>query len=127
MKVLYLSSMIFGALGIIISLALVGVESVLDAWWSLASIFSGGMLGLFLLAFILKKVRNIDAAIGVIVGVVVIIWMSLSPLYFTEGNLLAFKSPFHSYLTIVFGTIIIFLVGFVSMKFLTRNQKKQEL
>ena len=115
MKVLYIASIIFGALGILISLSLVGVESVLDAWWSLASIFSGGMLGLFLLAFLSKKVRNIDAAIGVIVGVLVIVWMSLSPLYFTEGKLLAFKSPFHSNLTIVIGTMAIFLVGFISL------------
>ncbi len=125
MKILYLSSMIFGSLGIIISLALVGVESVLDAWWSLASIFSGGMLGLFLLGFLSKKVTNIDAAIGVIVGVVVIIWMSLSPLYFTEENLLAFKSPFHSNLTIVVGTLVIFLVGFVAMKFFSGKQAKK--
>jgi SSS family solute:Na+ symporter len=116
MKVLYTSSGIFGVLGIIIALSLVGVESVLDAWWSLASIFSGGMLGLFLLAFLSKTVRNIDAAVGVIVGALVIIWMSLSPLYFTEGNLLAFKSPFHSNLTIVIGTLVIFLVGFISLK-----------
>ncbi len=116
MKVLYTSSVIFGALGIIISLSLVGVDSILDAWWSLASIFSGGMLGLFLLAFLSKKVRNIDAAIGVIIGALVIIWMSLSPLYFTEGNLLKFKSPFHSNLTIVFGTLVIFFVGFILMK-----------
>lgn len=121
MKVLYISSVIFGVLGIIISLALVGVESVLDAWWSLASIFSGGMLGLFLLAFLSKKVRNIDAVIGVIIGVIVIIWMSLSPLYFTEGNLLAFKSPFHSNLTIVFGTLVIFLVGFITMKLFSKK------
>jgi solute:Na+ symporter, SSS family len=127
MRVLYLSSMIFGSLGIIISLALVGVDSVLDAWWSLASIFSGGMLGLFLLAFLSKRVRNTDAAIGVIVGVLVIVWMSLSPLYFTKGNLLAFKSPFHSNLTIVIGTLTIFLVGFMIMKFFSgkriTNQK----
>lgn len=118
MKVLYIASVIFGALGIIISLSLVGVESVLDAWWSLASIFSGGMLGLFLLAYLSKKVRNIDAVIGVIIGVLLIVWMSLSPLYFTEGKLLAFRSPFHSNLTIVFGTLVIFLVGFISMKFI---------
>jgi SSS family solute:Na+ symporter len=129
MKVLYLSSVIFGALGIIISLSLVGVESVLDAWWSLASIFSGGMLGLFLLAFLSKKVRNIDAAVGVIVGALVIIWMSLSPLYFTEGKLLAFKSPFHSNLTIVIGTLIIFLIGFFLMKLSTgkKNNKDKTL
>ncbi|MEZ5106588.1 MAG: sodium:solute symporter [Draconibacterium sp.] len=124
MKVLYLSSVIFGALGIIISLSLVGVESVLDAWWSLASIFSGGMLGLFLLAFLSKKVRNIDAAIGVIVGIVVIVWMSLSPLYFTEGKLLAFRSTMHSNLTIVIGTMAIFLVGFISLNLFKKKTIK---
>jgi solute:Na+ symporter, SSS family len=124
MKVLYISSVIFGALGIIIALSLVGVESVLDAWWSLASIFSGGMLGLFLLAFLSKSVRNIDAAVGVIVGALVIIWMSLSPLYFTEGNLLAFKSPFHSNLTIVIGTLVIFLVGFIVLKLFPGKKHK---
>jgi len=124
MKVLYIASVIFGVLGVIISLSLVGVESVLDAWWSLASIFSGGMLGLFLLAFLSKKVRNIDAAVGVIVGVLVIMWMSLSPLYFTEGKLLAFKSPFHSNLTIVIGTLVIFFVGFLGMKFFAAKKQK---
>ncbi len=122
MKVLYISSVIFGALGVIVSLSLVGVESILDAWWALASIFSGGMLGLFLLAFLSKKVRNIDAAVGVIVGALVIIWMSLSPLYFNEGKLLTFKSPFHSNLTIVIGTMVIFLVGFVMMKIFQKKR-----
>lgn len=123
MKILYSSSLIFGILGIIIALALVGVESVLDAWWGLASIFSGGMLGLFLLGYLSKKVRNIDAVIGVIVGALIIIWMSLSPIYFTEGNLLAFRSPFHSNLTIVFGTLAISLIGFVLMKLFSTNKK----
>lgn len=122
MTVLYISSIVFGSLGVIISLTLVGVESVLDAWWSLASIFSGGMLGLFLLAFMSKKVRNIDALIGVILGVLVIVWMSLSPLYFNDENLLAFRSPFHSNLTIVIGTLVIFLVGFLSMKLFNKKQ-----
>lgn len=124
MKVLYISSVIFGALGIIIALSLVGVESVLDAWWSLASIFSGGMLGLFLLAFLSKSVRNIDAAVGVIIGVLVIIWMSLSPMYFTEGKLLVFRSPFHSNLTIVIGTLVIFLVGFIALKLFPGKKHK---
>ncbi len=123
MKVLYSSSVIFGAMGIGIALTLVGVESVLDTWWGLASIFSGGMLGLFLLGYLSKSVRNIDAAVGVIIGALAIIWMSLSPIYFTEGNLLAFKSPFHSNLTIVFGTMIIFFVGFINMKFFVGKPK----
>jgi SSS family solute:Na+ symporter len=122
MTVLYLSSVLIGFLGVLIALTLVGVESVLDAWWSLASIFSGGMLGLFLLAFLSRKTRRIDAVIGVIAGVLVIVWMSLSPLYFTGENLLAFRSPFHSNLTIVFGTTVIFLLGFVSLKFFSQKR-----
>jgi SSS family solute:Na+ symporter len=121
MKVLYTSSLIFGTLGIIIALALVGVTSVLDAWWALASIFSGGMLGLFLMGYISKRVRNVDAVIAVIIGALIIVWMSLSPMYFTEGKLLAFRSPFHSNLTIVFGTLAIFLIGFVLARLFSKK------
>lgn len=113
MNVLRISSLITGLLGIIIAIMLVGVESVLDAWWALASIFSGGMLGLFLLGFIVKKSGKTEAIIGVILGVILIVWMSLSPIVFTEGTMGAFRSPFHSNLTIVFGTTIIFLTGFL--------------
>jgi SSS family solute:Na+ symporter len=122
MRVLHITSFATGILGIGIALLLVGVESVLDAWWALASIFSGGMLGLFLLGFISKTARKSDAVIGVIIGVLLITWMSLSPVYFTEGKLLAFRSQFHSNLTIVFGTTIIFLTGFI-LSNLFRNKK----
>ena len=121
MRVLYGSSMIVGSLGVIIALSLVGVKSVLDAWWMLASIFSGGMLGLFLLGYLSKSARNIDAFIGAIVGVLIIIWMSLSPLYFTEGKLLAFRSPFHEDLTTVFGTVAITLIGFLLAKLFVKE------
>jgi len=122
MLVLYGSSAVMGSLGIIIAISLAGVESVLDAWWSLASIFSGGMLGLFLLAFLSQKVRRIDAAIGVICGVVVIVWLSLSPIYFTSERLIRFKSPFHNNLTIVIGTLVIFLIGFLTMKLFSKRK-----
>jgi len=120
MKVLYISSLIMGISGIAIALSLVGVKSALDTWWSLASIFSGGMLGLFLLGFISKRTGKPEAIIGVIVGAIVIIWMSLSPLYFNEGGSLAFRSNFHTNLTIVFGTMAIFLVGFLFTKILKK-------
>ncbi|MGE4587853.1 MAG: sodium:solute symporter [Mangrovibacterium sp.] len=125
MRVLYCSSLIFGIMGILIALALVGVESVLDAWWALASIFSGGMLGLFLLGYLSKKVSSIDAAVGVVIGVLVIVWMSLSPLYFNDENLPAFRSPFHSNLTIVIGTMTIALTGFLLAKLFFKKEKEE--
>jgi len=126
MKVLYMSSVIFGILGILVALAMISVKSALDTWWMLASIFSGGMLGLFLLGYFARKAASFHAAIGVTCGVLIILWMSLSPLYFTEGNLLRFRSPFHSNLTIVIGTTVIFLVGFLLAR-LGVNLKSQKL
>jgi SSS family solute:Na+ symporter len=116
LRVLYLTSIVTGVAGIGIALSLIGVKSALDAWWSLASIFSGGMLGLFLLGYISKKAGRPEAVIGVILGVLLIIWMSLSPVIFTQEKSLAFRSPFHSNLTIVFGTLTIFLTGFLLTK-----------
>ncbi len=102
MKILYVMSFIIGILGIGIGLAMMSVKSALDAWWSMAAIFSGGMLGLFLLGYISRKAKNVHAITGVIAGVLLIAWMTLSG-----------QTRFHNYLTIVFGTITIFLVGFL--------------
>jgi SSS family solute:Na+ symporter len=111
-KVLYIASAAICILGVLISFLIIRVESALDIWWNLAGIFSGGMLGLFLLGYFSKKVTNVPAMIGVVLGLLVIIWMSLSPDYFT-GVLEEFQNPFHSYLTIVVGTLVIFLSGFL--------------
>lgn len=113
MKILYISSFLFSVFSILIAIAMINVQSALDTWWKLASIFSGGMLGLFLLGFIAKKVNNVSAITGVIAGVIVIGWMSLSPIFFTSPQLFKYASPFHSYLSIVFGTSAIFIVGFL--------------
>ena len=53
LRVLYISSLIISVVGIAIAIAMINVKSALDAWWMLASVFSGGMLGLFLLAIFL--------------------------------------------------------------------------
>ena len=116
MAVLWISSALMGALSIVVALLFNGVESALDAWWALASIFSGGVLGLFLLGFMCKNVDRVYAAIGVVLGVIVIGWMSLSPVFFMDGFLSNFRSPFHANLTIVFGTLVIFLTGFLLSK-----------
>ena len=111
-RVLYIASAGVCILGVLISFLIIRVESALDIWWNLAGIFSGGMLGLFLLGYFSKKVTNVPAMIGVVLGLLVIIWMSLSPVYFT-GGIEEFQNPFHSYLTIVVGTLVIFLFGFL--------------
>lgn len=109
MAVLRVATVAFGVAGTLMALAMIRVKSALDAWWSYASIFSGGMLGLFLLGMISKRARNPAAVTGVIVGVLVIVWMSLSPKLSDEWA--SFRSPFHSFMVIVVGTLSILLVG----------------
>ncbi|MBE0675577.1 MAG: sodium:solute symporter [Bacteroidales bacterium] len=120
MKVLYLSSLVISICGITIALAMINVKSVLDTWWKLASVFSGGMLGLFLLGITTRRKNVAGAIIGVIVGVTIILWMSLS------GITTAAKGEvprFHTYLSIVFGTSAIFLVGFLVSMLKKGNSK----
>jgi SSS family solute:Na+ symporter len=85
------------------------VKSALDVWWELASIFSGGMLGLFLLGVISRHAKNAAAATGVIVGLLLIFWMSLSPRL--SDDWAAWSSPFHNFMVTVIGTLAILLVG----------------
>lgn len=118
LRVLYISSAIISILGIIIAIAMINVKSALDAWWKLASIFSGGMLGLFLLAIFSRQKNVVGAIAGVIAGLLVILWLSLSNVFLGPD---AIGNSFHTYLTIVFGTVVIFLVGFLVSLFTTQK------
>ena len=111
MLVLKLSSVGVGVAGILVAFAFMSVQSALDAWWALASIFSGGMLGLFLLGYISRKARNFDAVLGVVCGVIRVCWIVISPFV-------------HANLAIVFGTLLIFLVGFLSANLLNKRRCK---
>lgn len=105
--VLKVSSVLVGMAGIAVALAMLNVDSILDAWWKLSSIFSGGMLGLFLLGYCVRKARNADAFIGVVCGVIVIGWISAAQWLGLPS------SGIHEYMAIVLGTTVIFLVGFL--------------
>jgi SSS family solute:Na+ symporter len=108
MTVLRVATIAFGLAGTAAALAMIGVGSALDVWWAVASICSGGMLGLFLLG-ILTHTSNAAAMIGTVVGFLVICWMTISvqwPLALGDWT-----SPFHSFAIIVIGTLAIFFIG----------------
>ncbi|MGI6302479.1 MAG: sodium:solute symporter [Verrucomicrobiota bacterium] len=118
MRVLYTTTLVWGLLGTGMALAMIQVQSALDAWWKLAGIFSGGMLGLFLLGIMSRSARNINAVIGVVFGVLVISWMAFFPQ--TSDAPAGWRSPFHSYLTIVFGTTTVLIIGLASTYWMSR-------
>lgn len=122
LRVLHVSSLIISLLGIAVAIAMIDVKSALDVWWKMASIFSGGMLGLFLLAAFSRMTRSRGALIGVLAGIAIILWMSVSPLIAPDA---AWSSPFHSYLAIIFGTSAIVVVGFLFSALLGRKARAQ--
>ncbi len=117
MRVLRLASLATGLAGIGIALAMMSIRSALDAWWQLAGIFSGGMLGLFLLGLLSRQASNRAAAAGVTAGVLVIFWMTMRP--HLNGQWAWLRSPFHEFMIVVIGTLAVLFVGLLAGRLLT--------
>ena len=106
LRVLRGSSVILGLMGTSAALLMMSIKSTLDVWWNLAGIFSGGMLGLFLLGALSRRAGSVQAGIGMAAGVLVLLWASLSnKLDWPLAN------PLHAFMTTVLGTLTIFALG----------------
>ncbi len=115
MRVLHFSTLAFGCVGTVAALAMIGAKSVLDVWWQIAGMFSGGMLGLFLLGMLAPRATRSAALPATLLGILLIVWLSLSKTTFWPEPLQFLANPLHDYLTIVVGTCALLLVGFVLM------------
>jgi len=116
LRVLHVATIVMGCLGIVFGISMIGVKSLLDVWWKLSGIFAGGMLGIFLLGFIAKKVSNTAAKFAAIIGVIVIAWMS-----FKDNLPEAFKSPLDGKMTVVVGTLTILFTGILVQRILKKR------
>ena len=119
MRILRGATLVWGVLGTGVALAMIGQKSLLDAWWKLSGIFAGGMLGLFLLGLISRKADNAAALTGVAIGVLVICWMT-----FADSFPEYLRSPLHTNMIIVIGTLTIFLVGLGISQLRKRSPQK---
>lgn len=113
-KLLHISTAVFGIGGMVVGISLIGTKSVLDIWWELSGIFAGGMLGLFLLGIISRQTKNHTAVTATIIGLLVILWMTFSSKFTIEYAYL--KSPFDMNMVIVIGTLSLFLSGVLITK-----------
>lgn len=112
MAVLYAATAVWGAAGIGLAIAMISVKGVLDMWWQMSGVISGGMLGLFLLGFLSPRVGGRSALTGVVAGVLVIAWLTFSPKWsFVPESL---RNPLDPLLTVVLGTCAITLTGFAA-------------
>lgn len=116
LRVLHIATIVMGCLGIVFGISMIGVKSLLDVWWKLSGIFAGGMLGIFLLGFISKKVSNSAAKIAAFIGVIIIAWMS-----FKDNLPETFRSPFDGKMTVVIGTLSIVISGILVQRILKKR------
>ncbi len=118
MRVLRVTTLIWGGLGtgIGLALAMIRPESALDVWWKLSGIVAGGMLGLFLLGMISRRTGNAAAVCAVVAGVLAITWMTVSlfpQLSLWQGSAAMLRSRMHSLTIVVVGTATILVVGLI--------------
>ena len=118
MSVLHTATIVWGILGTSVALALVRLtESALDIWWTLSSVLGGGIVGLFLLGLVSRKAGNAAAFAGVLTGCLVIAWMVVSSSAVWPESLVHLQNPFHRFMVIVVGTLVILLVGLAVSRF----------
>lgn len=112
LRILFIGATVFGLMGMMAGVAMIGVGSILDTWWKLSGVFAGGMFGLFLLSLIAQKTTGKDALLAVIAGVLVILWMTFS--YLIPEQYAFLRNTLHANMVIVIGTIVIFFTGIIS-------------
>lgn len=91
--------------------------TILSAWWMIQGVLSGGMLGLFLLSIISKRANGVAAAIATILAL-------LTVAYITFGQkVLPLPVFLHTNLSIVLGTLMLVVGGFVLGMFVNGERK----
>jgi SSS family solute:Na+ symporter len=122
LRVLHIATVIFGLGGMIAGVAMIGIKSVLDVWWMLSGILASGMLGLFLLGIISRRTGNTAAMTATFIGVLVVLWMTFPSIIPDQYQY--FRNRLDVNMTIVVGTLSIFLVGMLFSRFKTERSYK---
>jgi len=104
---LRVGTLVIALVGLGVAILMMHAKSALDAWLALQSVFSGGMLGLFLLGVCVPRAKSAEAVVGCVLGIAVIAEIVLL------RRVWPMPAVLHVNLSIVFGTLVIFLVGFL--------------
>lgn len=109
MRVLHIATICFGLAGVVAAFIMSQFGEGFGLWQMLAGIFSGGMLGLFILGRISKKTGNVIGVISTFVGVAAIIWMTISGLQADFFGRYSYQ--WNRYLIPVIGTLLLLFTG----------------
>jgi SSS family solute:Na+ symporter len=86
--------------------------SALSMWFTVSALASGGLAGLFLLAFMTSRASRRGVYAGIVASLLFTIWASLTLPEKRVVDLGAFNFPWHDYMVGVIGHIVLFVVGY---------------
>jgi SSS family solute:Na+ symporter len=111
-----------GLLNIVTALALVQSKgSALSMWFAVSAIASGGLAGLFLLAFLMARATRAGAYAGIAVSTAFTVWAVLTKGAKPFVKLDRFNFTFDELTIGAFGNIILFVVGAAVSLFTVRH------
>ena len=118
LRVLWTSTVFWGlmSIGWGLFLTLKGATTTIQFTANIAGLVGGGVLGLFLLGLIGKRVTSWMAAVSVSLGVLLITWMTVSRLKLGTTEVwpaawASWRSPWHEMLAGPLGTLAIIMIG----------------
>jgi len=110
LKMIRTATGVIGALATLASLIMINAKTALDVWWELSAIFGGGMLGLFLSAVLMPKLKSQQAMTATIAGLIFVAWASGSKLGLGGTG---WGFGLHTMLIGVIGTLLIIATSYV--------------
>jgi SSS family solute:Na+ symporter len=126
-----LTTCVWGVLGTVTALSMVKVQRALEFSYVIGAILSGGLLGIFMLAFLVRKAHARGIYVGLIAGVLVTAWGTIEKLgelgLPIPEFLAALQFPGHTFLVIVCSNVASFAVGYLACVLLPDAEKRRSL
>lgn len=94
-------------------------KTVLGMWYVIQGVFSGGMLGLFLLSLVSKRARGTAAAVATALAILTVLYIVLGQ------KVLPLPIVLHTNLSIVLGTLVLVVGGFVVGRFVGGSPEEE--
>jgi SSS family solute:Na+ symporter len=115
---------IVGLLNVVTALLLVRTKgSALTMWFAVSAIASGGLAGLFLLAFLIRQADRKAAWIGIACSSAFTIWAVLTKGATPLVNLAPFNYPYDDLTIGAFGNVVLFVAGLMGSLVTVRTSK----
>jgi SSS family solute:Na+ symporter len=87
--------------------------SALSIWFAVSGIASGGLMGLFFLAFLTRRAHRIGVYCGIFVCLMFSVWAAITKGAAPLVNLGAWNFPYDELLIGVIGNVLLFAVGWI--------------